>query len=139
MIPAASSFLNSASAMRSLSGARRRALAKTGRFPPVSMTCSTPCVGVGVSVSDLIIEGYFAGSRLTGSGMFMLTSCSGVSAAMSVAVLRGCLTSFVGAAGALSAAAADLGRDLTSCCGGLSAAAAAAKMAEMGWPALSIT
>ena len=104
------------------------------------MTCSTPCVGVGVSVSDLIIEGYFARSRLTGSGMFMLTSCSGVDAAMlSAAALRGCLTSFVGAAGALSAAAADLGRDLTSCCGGLSAAAAAAKMAEMGWPALSIT
>ncbi len=32
-----------------------------------------------------------------------------------------------------------LGRILTSCCGGLSAAAAAAKMAEMGWPVLSIT
>jgi hypothetical protein len=104
----------------------------------VSMPCSTPCVGVGVSVSDLIIEGYFARSHLTGSGMLMLTSCSGVWAAMSAATLGGCLTSFVGAAGALSAAASDLGRDLTSCCGGLSAAAAA-KMAEMGWPALSIT
>ncbi len=90
-------------------------MAKTGLFPPVSMTCSTPCVGVGVSVSDLIIEGYFARSRLTGSGMLMLTSCSGVWAAMSAAPLGG-LTSFVGAAGALSAAASDLGRDLTSCC-----------------------
>ncbi len=69
----------------------------------MSMTCSTPCVGVGVSVSDLIIEGYFARSRLTVSGMLMLTSCSGVWAAMSVATLRGCLTSFVGEAGALSA------------------------------------
>jgi len=75
---------------------------------------------------------------LTGSGMLMLTSCSGVRAAMSAAALRGGLTSF-GAAGALSAAASDLGRILTSCCGGLSAAAAAAKMAEMGWPVLSIT
>jgi hypothetical protein len=92
-----------------------------------------------VSVSDLIIEGYFARSRLTGSGMLMLTSCSGVWVAMLAAALRVCLTSFVGAGGALSAAATDLGRDLTSCCGGLSAAAVAAKMAEMGWPALSIT
>ncbi len=104
----------------------------------MSMTCSTPCVGVGVSVSDLMIDGYFARSLLTGSGMLMLTSCSGVRAAMSAAALRGGLTSF-GAAGALSAAASDLGRILTSCCGGLSAAAAAAKMAEMGWPVLSIT
>ena len=69
----------------------------------------------------------------------MLTSCSVVSAAMSAAVLSGCLTSFVGAAGALSVAASDLGRDLTSCCGGLSATAAAANMAEMGLPALSNT
>ncbi len=50
MIPDASSFFNSASAMHSLSGTRRRTLANTGRFPPVSMTCSTPCVRVGVSV-----------------------------------------------------------------------------------------
>jgi hypothetical protein len=85
-----------------------------------------------------MIDGYFARSLLTGSGMLMLTSCSGVRAAMSAAALRGGLTSF-GAAGALSAAASDLGRILTSCCGGLSAAAAAAKMAEMGWPVLSIT
>jgi len=72
-----------------------------------------------VSVSDLIFDGYFARSRLTGSGMLMLTSCSGVDAAMlSAAALRGCLTSFVGAAGAVAAAASDLGGDLTSCCGG---------------------
>ena len=88
----------------------------------------------------MIIEGYFARSRLTGSGMLMLTSCSGVDAAMlSAAALRGCLTSFVGAAGAVAAAALDLGRDLTSCCGCFLAAVAAAKMAEMGLPALSNT
>jgi hypothetical protein len=137
IIPDASSFLNSASAMRSLSGARGRTLENTGWLPPVLMTCSMSCVGVGVSVSDLIIEGYFTRSRLTGSGMLMLTSCSGVWAAMSAAALRGCLTSFVGAAGALSAAASNLGRGLTSCCGGW--LAAAAKMAEMGLPALSNT
>ncbi len=137
MIPDTSSFLNSALAMRSLSGARRSTLANTGRWPPVSMTCSMPCVGVGVSVSDLIIDWYFAMSRLTGSGMLMLTSCSGVDVAMSAAALRGFLTSFVGAAGAVAGAASDLGRDLTSCFGGL--LAPAAKMAEMGLPALSNT
>jgi hypothetical protein len=72
--------------------------------------------------------------------MLMLTSCSGVDAAMlSAAALRGCLTSFVCEAGVVAAAASDLGRDLTSCCGGWLAAAAAAKMAEMGLPALSNT
>ncbi len=88
----------------------------------MSMTCSTLCDGVGVSVSDLIIDGYFTRIRLTGSGMFMLTSCSGVDAAMwSAAALRGCLTSFVGAAGAVAAAASYLGRDLTT-------------FVEVGWP-----
>ncbi len=140
MIPDASSFLNSASAMRSLSGARRRTLANTGRCPPVSMMCSTPCVGVGVNVSDLIIDGYFARNCLTGSGMLMLISCSGVDVAMlSAAALRGCLTSFVGVAGAVVAAASDLWRALTSCCGGWLITAAVAKMAEMGLPALSNT
>ncbi len=136
MIPDASSLLNSASAIRSLSGARRRNLTNTGRCPPVSMMCSTPCVGVGVNVSDLIIDGYFARSCLTGSGMLMLISCSGVDAAMlSAAALRGCLTYFVGVAGAAS----DLWRALTSCCRGWLITAAVAKMAEMGLPALSNT
>ncbi len=80
-----------------------------GAWLPVSMWCSTPCVGEGVSVSDLMKEGYFARSRLTGSGMALLNSCSGVSAASeSAAVLlqETFLTSPVGAAGAVSA---DLG------------------------------
>ena len=46
-----------------------------------------------------------------------LTSCSGCDAASgSAAALRGCLTSFVGAAGAVLAAASDLGRDVTCGC-----------------------
>jgi hypothetical protein len=71
--------------------------------------------------------------------MLMLTSCSGVDVAiLSAETLKGCLTFFVGAAGAVDVAALDLGMDLTSCCGG-KLAAAAAKMAEMGLPALSNT
>jgi hypothetical protein len=73
------------------------------------MWCSTPCVGFGVSVSDLTMEGYFARSRLTGSGMSLLTSCSGVLAAGESAVVGTFLTSLAGAAGAVSAALADLG------------------------------
>jgi hypothetical protein len=66
-----------------------------------------------VSFSDLMMEGYFARSRLTGSGMALLTSCSGVSAASELAgvLLQGTfLTSLVGAAGAVLAVAADLGK-----------------------------
>ncbi len=41
-----------------------------------------------MSVSDLMMEGYFTRSRLTGSGLALLTSCSGVlEASESVAVL----------------------------------------------------
>ncbi len=69
-------------------------------------------LGVGVSVSDLMGEGYFARSHLTGSGMALLTSCSGVLAASEfVAVLlQGTfLASLVVAAGVVSVAVADLG------------------------------
>jgi hypothetical protein len=68
-------------------------------------------VGEGVSVSDLMMEGYFARSHLTGSGMTLLTPCSDVLAASeSVAVLlqETFLTSPVGAAGAVLAVAANL-------------------------------
>jgi hypothetical protein len=71
-----------------------------------------PCVGEGVSVSDLMMEGYFARSCLTGSRMALLTSCRGVSAASeSEAVLlqETFRTSHVGVAGAVSAVEADLG------------------------------
>jgi hypothetical protein len=64
-----------------------------------------------VSVSDLMMEGYFARSRLTGSGMALLTSCSGVSAASELAAVwlqESFLTSPGGGAGAVSAVAADL-------------------------------
>ena len=119
MIPAFSSFANSASAMRSFSGGRRRALANTGRCPPVSIVCSTPCVGVGVSVSDLIMEGYLASSCLTGSGMLSLTSCRCRAGGGSAAVppVLGCLlTSLVGAAGAVAAAADRGGASLLTLC-----------------------
>jgi hypothetical protein len=46
----------------------------------------------------------------------VLTSCSGDAASGSAAALRGSLTSLVGAAGAVAAAASDLGRDLTCGC-----------------------
>ncbi len=85
-------------------------------------------MGEGVSVSDLMMEGYFARSRLTGSGMALLTSCSGVLAASeSVAVLlqETFLTSPVGAAGALSAVAPDLGGGVVfTVCIGVAAAGA---------------
>jgi hypothetical protein len=113
VIPAFSSFLYSASAILSLSGASRWGLTPMGGWLPVSMWCSTPCVGMGLSVSDLMLEWYFARSHLTGFGMALLTSCSGVLAASElVAVLLqgnffACL---VVAAGAVSAAVAELGR-----------------------------
>ncbi len=110
MIPAFSSFLNFASAIFSLSVANRRGRVNMGRWLPVSMWCSTPCVGEGVSVSDLTMEGYFVRIHLTGSGMALLTSCSGVLAASeSAAVLlqETFLTSPIGAAGAVSAVEAD--------------------------------
>jgi hypothetical protein len=69
-----------------------------------------PCVGV--SVSDLMIEGYFPRSSLTGSGMALLTSYSCVSAASKseAVLLQGTFhTSLAGAAGAVLASAADLG------------------------------
>jgi hypothetical protein len=87
MIPAFSSFLKSASAIFSLSGASRHGLANTGRRLPVSMWRSTLCMGEGLSVSDLMMERYFARSRPTGSGMALLTSCSGVSAASESAAM----------------------------------------------------
>ncbi len=81
MIPAFLSFLNSASAIFSLFGASSRGQANNGRWLPVSMWCSKLCVGEGVSVSDQMMEGYFARSHLTGSRMVLLTSCSSVLAA----------------------------------------------------------
>jgi hypothetical protein len=80
-----------------------------------------------VSVSDLMMEGYFARSPLTGSGMALLTSCSGVLAASeSAAVLlqEYFLTSLGGAAGAELAAAADLGGEILFTFGGGVVAAA---------------
>ncbi len=68
-------------------------------------------MGEGVSVSDLMMEGYFARSHLTGSEMTLLTSCSDMLAASeSAAVLlqETFLTSPIGAAGAVSAVEADL-------------------------------
>jgi hypothetical protein len=57
------------------------------------------------------------GVEAAGVGASWLTSCSGCDAASgSAAALRGCLTSLVGAAGAVAAAASDLGRDLTCGC-----------------------
>jgi hypothetical protein len=86
-----------------------------------------PCVGKGVSVSDVMMEGYFARSRLTGSRMALLTSCSGVLAASeSAAVLlqESFLTYLGGAAGDELAAAADLGGEIgfTGCGDGVVAA-----------------
>jgi hypothetical protein len=97
----------------------------------VSIVCSTPCVGVGVSVSDLIMDGYLASSGLTGSGMLSLTSCRCSSGGGSVVVppVLGCLlTSLVGAAGAVAAAADRGGASLlTTCsCGAAWGAVAAA-------------
>ncbi len=80
-----------------------------------------------MSVSDLMMEGYFARSRLTGSGMALLTSCSGVlSAGESAAVLlqESFLTSLGGAAGAELATAADLGGGIGFTVGGGVVAAA---------------
>jgi hypothetical protein len=77
LIPACSSFFLTP-AILGLSGASRHGLANTGQWLPVSMWCLTPCVGVGVSVFDLMMERYFARGRLTGLGMAALTSCSGV-------------------------------------------------------------
>jgi hypothetical protein len=60
----------------------------------------------------LMMEGYFARSHHTGSGMALHTSCSGVLAASeSAAVLlqETFLTSPVGTAGAITAVAVDLG------------------------------
>ncbi len=68
-----------------------------------------------MSVSDLMMEGYFARSRLTGSGMALLTSCSGVLAASEsapVLLQESFLTSLGGVAGAELAAAADLGVEI---------------------------
>jgi hypothetical protein len=56
------------------------------------------------------------GVEAAGVGAGVLTSCSGDAASGSAAALRGCLTSLVGAAGAVAAAASDLGRDLTCGC-----------------------
>jgi hypothetical protein len=55
-IPAFSKARNSAFAMRSLSGSRRRALEKTGR-PVVSMECLTPCFGLGVPHPSPMMDG----------------------------------------------------------------------------------
>ncbi len=80
-----------------------------------------------MSVSDLMMEGYFARSRLTGSGMALLTSCSGVlSAGESAAVLlqESFLTSLDGAAGAELATTADLGGGIGFTVGGGVVAAA---------------
>ncbi len=66
-----------------------------------------------MSVSDLMMEGYFARSRLTDSEMELLSSCSGVSVASELVVVllqETFLTSPVGAAGAVSSVAANLGR-----------------------------
>ena len=92
----------------------------------MSMVCSTPCVGVGVSVSDLMIDGYLASSFLTWCGIVLLTSCSWGAACVSAAVLRGCcltslvergcLTSRAGAAGAVAAAACLGGVSLLTSC-----------------------
>ena len=68
-----------------------------------------------MSVSDLMMEGYFARSHLTGSGMALLTSCSGVLAASEsapVLLQESFLTSLGGVAGAELAAAADLGVEI---------------------------
>jgi hypothetical protein len=66
-----------------------------------------------VSVSDLMMEGYFDRSRLTGSGMSLLTSCSGgvlvASESAAVVLQESFLTSLGGTAGDELAAAADLG------------------------------
>jgi hypothetical protein len=107
MITAFLSFLSSALAILSLYGANRLGQANTERWLPVLMWCSTLCVGEG-SVSDLTMEGYFARSRLTDSGMALLTSCSGVSAASeSAAVLL--QETFLTSPGAVLAEAVDLG------------------------------
>jgi hypothetical protein len=60
-----SSALNSASAIRSLSGSRRRALAQIG-LPFVSTECSTPCKGCGVDVPSLTMLGKEARRLRTG-------------------------------------------------------------------------
>jgi hypothetical protein len=74
-----------------------------------------------------MMEGYFATGRLIGSGMALLTSCRCVSVASESAVVllqRTFLTSLVGAAGTVSAAAADLGGGVMfTCCVGVAGVA----------------
>ncbi len=98
-------------------------------------------MGEGLSVSDLMMERYFARSHLTGSGMALLTSCSGVSVAKESAavLLKGTfLTSLAGAAGAMSAAAVDLGGGVIFT-GGIGIAAAATYSDVIGLWSLSNT
>ena len=68
MMPAASSLRNSASAVRSLSGSRRRALAKTG-LPVVSTECLTPWRGLGVPLPSPTLVGNAASRVRTAVGM----------------------------------------------------------------------
>src|SRR5450830_463790 len=62
-MPSPSSVRNSDSALRSLSGSRRRLFAKTGR-PVVSMVCCTPWRGLGVAEPSPMTDGNSDSSSL---------------------------------------------------------------------------
>jgi hypothetical protein len=91
-----------------------------------------------VSVSDLMKEGYFARSHLTGTGMALLTSCNSVLAASesgAVLLQESFLISLGGAAGAELAAAADLGGEIGFTIGG-GVVAATIQGCEQRWAQL---
>jgi hypothetical protein len=80
-IPAASSERNSASAILSLSGSRRRALANTGR-PVVSTKWLTPWRGRGVPLPSPTMLGNDARSERTASTMCEIDAANLDEAAM---------------------------------------------------------